>query len=68
MSILFVSVQASYCKKAVGMLLIHVHIHHLQQVLHFLKVHPAIIVLVCLLEPVTNPSEYSNQGSFQNKL
>ena len=47
----------SHCEKAMSMVFIHVHIHHLQQVLHFLEVHPAIIVLVRLLEPVADPSE-----------
>lgn len=47
----------SHREKMVSMVLIHVYVHHLQQVSHLLKVHPAIIVLVSLLEPIADPSE-----------
>ena len=51
--------KSSHREEAMSVVLVHVHIHHLQQILHFLEVHPAVIVLIGLLEPVTDPSGYA---------
>lgn len=50
-------ISGPYCEETVSMVLAHVHVHHLQQVSHLFEVHPAVVVFVCFLEPVADPSE-----------
>lgn len=52
---------SAHLEEPQGMILIHVHVHHLQETLHLLEVHAPIFILVSFLEPVTNPCA-RNQG------
>lgn len=50
------SPKKTYLEKLEGIFLVHFHVHQVQQTLDFMETHPAILVLISTLEPVTQPS------------
>lgn len=52
---------SAYLEEPQSMILIHVHVHHLEKTLHLLEVHAPILILIGFLKPVTNPRA-RNQG------
>lgn len=54
-------------EKVQSMVLIHVHVHHLQQCPHLLKSHLAVFVFVRFLKPVPDPPEMMLRATVSKK-